>query len=139
MTKHPRPAREHLQGGVKDEARPGSPGIALGPWLAPPSPGPSSPCTSSARHRRRPDSCPARSPEAAEALGVLVEEGAQVELRGVLAVPLQQLLELRVLGERGHGGSGGEHGHGGASPAGRKRGRAARRLLWRRRRRWPRP
>lgn len=56
-----------------------------------------------ARTSRRPVAPRAHAPEAVEALLVPLEKAAQVELRAVLAVPFLELLELRVLGERGHG------------------------------------
>lgn len=40
-----------------------------------------------------------------EALLVGIEKAAQVEVRTVIAVPLLQLLELRVPGESSHGGT----------------------------------
>lgn len=50
--------------------------------------------------------------EAVKAVPVPFEKAAQVEVRAVLLVPRLQFLELRVLGERGHGVSGWEHGPG---------------------------
>lgn len=50
--------------------------------------------------------------EVAEAFLVPLEKATQVEVRAVLAVPFLQLLELRTLGERGHGDSSGVHGLG---------------------------
>jgi hypothetical protein len=126
-----RAPRTLLQGPLKDKVRPGpGPRSAAGvPGVAgvPLPPG-------------------ARAPEAAEALLVAFEKVAQVELRDVLAVPVLQLLEVRVPGERGHGGARRVHGPGrarkrkrGAATARRAEPRGARPPLWRRRAPRPKP
>lgn len=53
-----------------------------------------------------------RAPEIVEALRVGIEKAPQVDVGTVIAVPILQLLEVPVLGERGHGGSGEPHGAG---------------------------
>jgi hypothetical protein len=44
-----------------------------------------------------------RAPEVVEALRIRLKKFAQLEVGRVRAVPLQELLELRVPGERSHG------------------------------------
>lgn len=89
MTKQLRPSGEHagpmypLQGGAKDKVWP-RPGRVPGTPRAPPR---------------------ARAPELTEALRILPKKFAKVEFGLVRPVPLLQLLELRVPGERGHGGT----------------------------------
>lgn len=53
-----------------------------------------------------------RAPEVVEALRIRLKKFAQLEVGRVRAVPLQQLLELRVPGERSHGGTREVHGAG---------------------------
>lgn len=55
---------------------------------------------------------PARPPEVVEALRILLKKVPQIEIGAVRTVPFLQLLERRVPGERGHGGTGELHGAG---------------------------
>lgn len=66
-----------------------------------------------------------RVPEVVEALRIRLKKFAQLEVGRVRAVPLQQLLELRVPGERSHGGTREVHGAGRARKR-KERGAAAR-------------